>query len=203
MSRPTTLVTGAAGFIGSHLSKALLKEGHQVLALDDLSGGFKENLPQGVSWIQGSVNDHLLVDSVFKDFRIDYVYHAAAYAAEGLSHFIRRHNYQNNLIGSVNLINASIRCSVKCFVFFSSIAVYGRGQVPLDEETIPRPEDPYGISKLSVELDLAAAHDLFGICHFPSSQRIRRVSEFKRSVSKCGWHFQQTTTSRRAFDDFW
>ena len=163
MSKPTTLVTGAAGFIGSHLTKALQKEGHQVVALDDLSGGFKKNLPQGVCLIEGSVNDHLLVECVFKDFQIDYVYHAAAYAAEGLSHFIRRHNYQNNLIGSVNLINASIRCSVKCFVFFSSIAVYGRGQVPLDEETIPRPEDPYGISKLSVELDLAAAHDLFGL----------------------------------------
>ena len=163
MSKPVTLVTGAAGFIGSHLSRALLRAGHVVVALDDLSGGFRENLPPEAHWVQGSVDDPSFVNAVFQDFRPDYVYHAAAYAAEGLSHFIRRHNYQNNLIGSVNLINASVRSGVRCFVFFSSIAVYGRGQVPLQEETIPRPEDPYGISKLAVEMDLASAHSLFGL----------------------------------------
>jgi len=163
VSKPVTLVTGAAGFIGSHLSRALLRAGHVVVALDDLSGGFRENLPPEARWVQGSVDDPSFVNAVFQDFRPDYVYHAAAYAAEGLSHFIRRHNYQNNLIGSVNLINASVRSGVRCFVFFSSIAVYGRGQVPLQEETIPRPEDPYGISKLAVEMDLASAHSLFGL----------------------------------------
>jgi UDP-glucose 4-epimerase len=92
------------------------------------------------------------------------VFHLAAYAAEGLSHFIRRFNYTNNLIGSVNLINASIKYeTVKCFVFTSSIAVYGTNQVPMKEETMPKPEDPYGISKYAVELDLKSAHEMFGL----------------------------------------
>jgi len=91
------------------------------------------------------------------------VYHLAAYAAEGLSHFIRRFNYENNLIGSVNLINESVRHGVRCFVFTSSIAVYGTSQLPMQEELTPEPEDPYGIAKYAVELDLRAAHELFGL----------------------------------------
>ena len=88
----------------------------------------------------------------------------AAYAAEGLSHFIRRYNYNNNLIGSINLINASINTgTVKCFVFTSSIAVYGKNQLPMKEDLMPQPEDPYGISKLAVEQDLKSAHEMFGL----------------------------------------
>jgi UDP-glucose 4-epimerase len=91
------------------------------------------------------------------------VYHLAAYAAEGLSHFIRRYNYQTNLIASINLINEAVKKEVACFVFTSSIAVYGAGQLPMTEEMVPIPEDPYGISKLAVELDLKAAHEMFGL----------------------------------------
>ncbi|MBK7311941.1 MAG: NAD-dependent epimerase/dehydratase family protein [Sphingobacteriaceae bacterium] len=84
--------------------------------------------------------------------------------SRGLSHFIRRFNYTNNLIGSINLINASINAgSVKCFVFTSSIAVYGKNQLPMTEELMPAAEDPYGVSKLAVELDLKAAHEMFGL----------------------------------------
>src|SRR5262249_53846616 len=93
----------------------------------------------------------------------DYVYHLAAYAAVGLSHYIRRFNYQTNLIGTANLINESVAGAVKCFVFASSISVYGKNQVPLTEESVPRPEDPYGISKYACELDLRAAHAQFGL----------------------------------------
>lgn len=91
------------------------------------------------------------------------MYHLAAYAAEGLSHFIRRYNYETNLIGSVNLINLSVLHDIKCFVFTSSIAVYGANQLPMIEELTPQPEDPYGISKYAVELDLRAAHAQFGL----------------------------------------
>ena len=88
----------------------------------------------------------------------------AAYAAEGLSHFIRRFNYDNNLIGSVNLINAAVNYDVKCFVFTSSIAVYGAvPELPMTEATIPQPEDPYGIAKFAVEQDLKACHEMFGL----------------------------------------
>jgi len=161
--RPKTLVTGAAGFIGSHLTEALLVKGHEVVALDDLSGGFSKNLPTSCEFVQGSVVDPKLGISVFRKHRFDYVYHAAAYAAEGLSHFIRLHNYSNNVLGSAALINASIKSEVKCFVFFSSIAVYGKGQLPMTENMRPHPEDPYGIAKFSVEMDLEAAHAMFGL----------------------------------------
>ena len=82
---------------------------------------------------------------------------------KGLSHFIRRYNYNTNLIGSINLINEAVKHKVKCFVFTSSIAVYGAGQVPMTEDTVPMPEDPYGVSKYAVEMDLRAAHEMFGL----------------------------------------
>jgi UDP-glucose 4-epimerase len=158
-----SLVTGGAGFIGAHVSAELVKMGHQVVVLDDLSGGFRENLPSGVTFVQGSVTDDELVAALFREHQFDYVYHLAAYAAEGLSHFIRRFNYTNNLIGSVNLINASILHRVKCFVFTSSIAVYGALPPPMREDMTPRPEDPYGVAKYAVEMDLRCAHEMFGL----------------------------------------
>ncbi len=164
MTRPVALVTGAAGFLGSHLVDTLIESlGMDVVALDDLSGGSKDNVHKKARFVKGSVVDERLVKKLFAAHRFRYVYHLAAYAAEGLSHFIRRFNYTNNLIGSVNLINASVNAKVECFVFTSSIAVYGAGQVPMTEETLPKPEDPYGVAKLAVEQDLAAAHEMFGL----------------------------------------
>lgn len=157
------LVTGGAGFIGSHVADELLKLGFEVIVLDDLSGGFRDNVNPGAVFIQGSVTDAALVESIFRDHRIRHVFHLAAYAAEGLSHFIRRFNYTNNLIGSVNLINAAVNHGVECFVFTSSIAVYGANQLPMTEELTPIPEDPYGIAKLAVEQDLRVAHEMFGL----------------------------------------
>jgi len=149
--------------MGSHVAEHLLKTGHDVVVLDDLSGGFEENVPKGATFIQGSVVDHELSNRLFDRYSFEYVYHLAAYAAEGLSHFIKRFNYNNNLIGSVNLINASVNHGVKCFVFTSSIAVYGAGQSPMSEDLIPVPEDSYGIAKLAVEQDLRVSHDMFGL----------------------------------------
>lgn len=160
----TSLVTGGAGFMGSHVVRLCLERGHEVVVLDDLSGGFPENVPGQATFVKGSITDARIVDELFAKHRFDYVYHLAAYAAEGLSHFIRVYNYQNNLIGSMNLINASLNAqTVKRFVFTSSIAVYGAGQTPMSEETTPTPEDPYGVAKYAVELDLQAAHEMFGL----------------------------------------
>src|ERR1700730_2717631 len=93
------LVTGAAGFIGSHVAEHCLRKGLEVIGLDDLSGGFLENVPGGITFVLGSITDPALIAELFAKYRFRYVYHLAAYAAEGLSHFIRRFNYQNNLIG--------------------------------------------------------------------------------------------------------
>ena len=160
---PTSLVTGGAGFMGSHVAEHLLAIGHDVVVLDDLSGGFRENVPAGATFVEGSILDHTLVDRLFNRHSFDYVYHLAAYAAEGLSHFIKRFNYNNNLIGSVNLINAAINHGTKRFVFTSSIAVYGAGQSPMSEAMIPVPEDSYGIAKLAVEQELRVSHEMFGL----------------------------------------
>ena len=134
------------------------------------------------------LKDAAFVSKLMEDERFDVVFHLAAYAAEGLSHFIRNYNYQNNLVASTNLITQSVRVgSVKRFVFTSSVAVYGSGgtrahapwrrkRIPeggqasiqglspgFSEEQTPQPEDPYGISKLAVEMDLRAAHQMFGL----------------------------------------
>lgn len=158
------LVTGGAGFIGSHVTEELVNRGHQVTVLDDLSGGFLDNIVEGAAFVQGSIEDVALINNLFAEKQFDYVYHLAAYAAEGLSHFIKRFNYNNNLIGSINLINASINYGVKTFVFTSSIAVYGASpELPMTEETRPHPEDSYGIAKLAVEQELIASREMFDL----------------------------------------
>jgi UDP-glucose 4-epimerase len=137
--------------------------GHEVFVVDDLSGGFVENLPPGAHFVKGSILDHQMIDRLFEKSRFEYVYHLAAYAAEGLSHFIKRFNYENNLIGTVNLINASLNHGVHHFVFTSSIAVYGAGQAPLTEALVPVPEDPYGVAKLACEQELRVTQRMFGL----------------------------------------
>jgi UDP-glucose 4-epimerase len=157
------LVTGVAGFIGSHVADACLAEGFHVVGADDLSGGSKENVPGGVVFRQGTLVDPAFCRALWSDGPFDHVYHLAAYAAEGLSHFIRRFNYTTNLLASVNLINEAVRNEVKCFVFTSSIAVYGHTRPPVTESDRPAPADPYGISKYATELDLESAADMFGL----------------------------------------
>jgi len=163
MARKSVLITGGAGFIGSHVTDELIAMGMDVVVLDDLSGGFTENVHPKAQFVEGSINDENLVNSLFEKHSFTYVYHLAAYAAEGLSHFIKKFNYENNLIGSVHLINAAINHEVKCFVFTSSIAVYGRNQLPMTEDLIPQPEDSYGVAKLSVEQELKISKEIFDL----------------------------------------
>jgi UDP-glucose 4-epimerase len=161
---PRVLVTGAAGFIGSHVADHCLRAGFEVVATDDLSGGFRDNVPAAARFVAGDLRDAGFVARLYRDHGpYDFVYHLAAYAAEGLSHFVRRYNYQTNLIASINLINESVRGGVARFVFTSSSAVYGASPLPMTEASAPAPEDPYGISKYAVELDLRAAREMFGL----------------------------------------
>jgi UDP-glucose 4-epimerase len=156
------IVTGGAGFIGSHVAERLVRAGHDVLVLDDLSGGFRENIPEGARFTQLSITEPL--DEMFSRFKPDVVYHLAAYAAEGLSHHIPVFNYTNNVTGTVNVLGASHRAGCRHFVFTSSIAVYGHSEsaAPFSESTPPDPVDPYGIAKLACEQHIKAFHHYFG-----------------------------------------
>ncbi len=164
MRETRAIVTGAAGFIGSHVADHCLALGMSVVSVDSLTGGFRRNVPAASQFVQGDLRDPAFVNRLWAEFGpFDYVYHLAAYAAEGLSHHVRRFNYENNLVATANLINAAVLGRVRHFVFTSSIAVYGTGQLPLREDAVPRPEDPYGIAKYACELDLQAAHEVFGL----------------------------------------
>jgi UDP-glucose 4-epimerase len=162
--KKTSLVTGGAGFMGAHVVNELLSDGdHTVVVLDDISGGFRENVDPKATFVEGSILDVPLINRLCEQHKFNYIYHLAAYAAEGLSHFIKRFNYQNNLIGSVNLINAAVNYNVERFVFTSSIAVYGENQLPMHERLIPMPEDSYGIAKYAVEQELIVSKRLFDL----------------------------------------
>jgi UDP-glucose 4-epimerase len=156
------LVTGAAGFLGSHVSDVLVQNGCAVLGIDDLSGGFLENVPKGVDFEKISITENL--DPIFRSFRPDSVYHLAAYAAEGLSHHIPVFNYTNNVVGTANILAASCRSGVKHFVFTSSIAVYGHpvSDAPFTETTTPHPCDPYGTAKLACEHHIQSVNSYYG-----------------------------------------
>ena len=152
------LVTGGAGFIGSHLAVALLARGDEVTVIDNLSGGWRENVPRGARFIEAD-----LAEIDVGIHRPTHIWHLAAYAAEGLSHWVREHNVRNNWLASTSLINAALRSdTVERFTFTSSMAVYGSQPPPFTEDFWPRPEDPYGIAKWSVEQDLKAAGEVFG-----------------------------------------
>lgn len=157
------LITGVAGLLGSHLAGYLVSKGYKVYGIDNLSGGYRENVPDGVKFYKTNLANQKRVASLFQKINPDYVYHFAAYAAEGLSPFIRNFNYSNNLLCSVNVINECVKNEVKKLIFTSSMAVYGANPVPFTEDMQPKPEDPYGISKYAVEMDLKQAHDQFGL----------------------------------------
>jgi UDP-glucose 4-epimerase len=156
------VVTGGAGFIGSHVAHALLHAGHRVLVLDDLSGGFEGNVPTEADFERRSVTDNL--DSLFEQFKPDIVYHLAAYAAEGLSHHIPVFNYTNVLLGTANVLAAGYRVGITDFVFTSSIAVYGHAQdrSGFRETDLCIPCDPYGVAKLACESHIRVFHSYYG-----------------------------------------
>src|SRR5260221_38372 len=120
-SQKTVLVTGAAGFIGSHVVDELIAMHYRVIAVDDLSGGYEENINSKAIFVKANTTDYIAINEIFEKYKPSFVYHLAAYAAEGLSHFIRRFNYMNNLVGSINIIDACVNYNVKHLVFTSSI----------------------------------------------------------------------------------
>jgi UDP-glucose 4-epimerase len=156
------LVTGGAGFLGSHLVDHLVARGHQVVVLDDLSGGLRTNVNRKARFIEGSITSEKAVDQAMK--RVDIVYHLAADAREGLSFFRPVHTANTNFVGSSNLIRAAVMQGVDRFVFTSSMARYGsQPKLPFVESMTPTPQDPYGLGKLMVEKLLAIYHEVFGL----------------------------------------
>jgi len=159
-------ITGCCGMIGSNLAH-WFKENtkYNIVGIDDLSGGFRENFPSSdprCVFIQSDVCGDR-IGEIFEIYHPYIVYHAAAYAAENLSPFIRKYNYFTNLIGTANIVNACINYDVKRLIFFSSIAVYGHGTPPYKETDTPIPNDPYGISKLACEMDIRVAGEQHGL----------------------------------------
>ncbi len=165
--KKTVLVTGVAGLLGSHFADYLLDKGYTVVGIDNLSGSFLEHvdarLKKAKKFYKIDLNNAKALEAIFKKHKPEYVYHFAAYAAEGLSPFIRNFNYTNNLISTVNVINGCIKYNTKKIIFMSSMAVYGESTPPFTESQTPNPVDPYGIAKYAIEMDLKQAYEQFGL----------------------------------------
>jgi UDP-glucose 4-epimerase len=159
------LITGVAGLLGSRLADWIIenKPEVEIIGIDDLSGGYIENVnPKVELWQMNLVNGN--ITECFERHQFDYVYHLAAYAAEGLSPFIRSYNYQNNLVATSRIVNECIKHDIKRLVFTSTMAVYGHGNGNIfDESQVPCPIDPYGIAKYGCEMDIKVAGEQHGL----------------------------------------
>ena len=156
------LITGVAGLLGSRLADWIIeKTDHTVIGIDNLSGGHLENVHKDVIFYnEDIVND---ISFIFEKHNPDYVFHMAAYAAEGLSPFIRKYNYTNNLLATAEIVNNCIKYNTKRLIFTSTLAVYGNGKVPFDESALLKPIDPYGVAKYGCEMDIQIAGEQHGL----------------------------------------
>ena len=158
------VITGVAGLLGSRLAKWIVenKPEYKVIGIDNLSGGYEEHIDSRVIFYKADLASDDL-NGIFSSHQVEFVYHFSAYAAEGLSPFIRRYNYTNNVVATANVINACITHDVKRIVFTSSMAVYGEGKAPFNENDLPKPVDPYGIAKYACEMDVQVAGEQHGL----------------------------------------
>src|SRR3972149_3635753 len=156
------LVTGGAGFLGSHLTDHLIGQGVDVVVLDDLSGGVRSNVNKRAKFVKGSTVSVNACDRAIAD--VDAVFHLAADAREGLSFFRPVHVANVNYTGSTNVLRAALNEGVERFVFTSSMARYGsQPKLPFVESMTPKPRDPYGLGKLAFEKLLEIYHDVLGL----------------------------------------
>ncbi len=166
-------ITGIAGFLGSNLADYYLEKNYKVSGCDTLIGGSLENINKKINFYKVDCEDYNKMCEIIKN--VDVVCHAAAYAHEGLSNFSPYMFAKNNVVGSVSVFTAAIKNKVKRIVFCSSMARYGAIKNPYKEEDVPKPVDPYGISKLAaekllinlcetnnVEYNIAVPHNIIG-----------------------------------------
>jgi UDP-glucose 4-epimerase len=157
------LITGVAGLLGSRLADWIIENtDNEVIGIDNFSSGYKENVNDKCIFYKRELVDDDISD-IFETHKPDIVYHFAAYAAEGLSPFIRKFNYSNNVVGTMNVVNNCIEHEVSRLVFTSSMAVYGQGNPPFEETDLPTPIDPYGIAKYACEMDIKIAGEQHGL----------------------------------------
>jgi UDP-glucose 4-epimerase len=158
MKTKTILITGVAGLLGSRLADWIILNHpeYDVIGIDDLSGGYFENIHPTVKFYRRTLGVDSIKD-IFETHSPNIVFHFAAYAAEALSPFVRKYNYTNNLLATVDVVNECINFNVDRLVFTSSMAVYGNGKLPFNEDDIRQPIDSYGIAKSACEQDIEAA----------------------------------------------
>lgn len=162
----TWLVTGGAGYIGSHVVRALIEADLPVVVLDDLSTGFEEFVPPGVPFEHGSVLDAKLVDHTLQEHQVQGVIHIAGFKYAGVSVERPLHTYEQNVSGMVTLLKCMQALEIDKIVFSSSAATYGTPDVPVVTEATPTmPESPYGETKLIGEWMLRAAGTAYGLKH--------------------------------------
>jgi UDP-glucose 4-epimerase len=156
------LVTGVAGFMGSHLADAFLAKGYDVIGIDNLLGGYEENVPSGVDFHNIDLDNLELIQPLFED--VDLVVHTACTAYEGLSVFSPSLVVRNTMQITTNIMSACVRANVKKIVHLSSMARYGtQDVVPFVESMTPKPQDPYGIAKYGAELMIKNIADTHGL----------------------------------------
>ena len=155
------LVTGAAGFLGSHLADKLVEQGHKVVGVDNMMGGYEDNVPKNIEFHKIDCCDLKKIKEIMVG--IDVVYHCAATAHEGLSVFSPYEITKNNYLASVSIFSAAVNAKVKRIIFCSSMARYGSQKSPFNEMMQPKPVDPYAISKVASEEVLKNLCDLNGI----------------------------------------
>lgn len=160
------LITGVAGLLGARMADWIIenKSEYKVIGVDNLFGGYVENIHENVKFYKRELSTDSL-DDIFTKYNIEYVFHFAAYAAEGLSPFMRKFNWSNNSLSTANIINACIKYKVKRLVYTSSMSVYGpgNGSDRFTEDLQPNPKDPYAISKYACEMDIQSAGEMHGL----------------------------------------
>lgn len=161
-NKPKILVTGSAGFIGSHVYDLLFSAGYEVCGVDDLSGGFMRNVSQKKYFTKLDLRNRAKTDAYVKKIKPDIIFHLAADATEGRSQFTPFSATDRNVVAYVNLLIPAIRYGLKKMILTSSMSVYGAQQVPFKESMIPQPEDIYGISKMSMEKITHVLADVYG-----------------------------------------